>query len=157
MQIDLTVVGKTDSAEVAALTKLYVTRIARYVRMSVTELPDVRNSKNMSGESQKRAEGEAILRTIADDDLVVLLDDKGAQYTSLEFATWLQKRMNGAPRRLVFVVGGPYGFSKEVYKRASEQISLSRMTFSHQIIRPIFAEQLYRAFTILHNEPYHHE
>lgn len=157
MNIDLTVVGKTDSEQVAELTRLYGKRIARYTRFALTEIPDVRNSKNMSGESQKRAEGEAILKTVATDDYVVLLDDKGAEYTSMDFASWLQRRMNSGVKRLVFVVGGPYGFSKAVYDRAAEKISLSRMTFSHQIIRPIFTEQLYRAFTILHNEPYHHE
>ncbi|MBQ8863740.1 MAG: 23S rRNA (pseudouridine(1915)-N(3))-methyltransferase RlmH [Rikenellaceae bacterium] len=157
MSIDFLVVGKTDSAQVAELTRMYAGRISRYLKFTVTELPDVRNAKNLSEESQKRAEGEMILRQLSSDDYVVLLDDKGVQPTSLEFAAWMQKRMNSGVKRVVFVVGGPYGFSKDVYARAAEKISLSRMTFSHQIIRPIFTEQLYRAFTILRGEPYHHE
>ena len=157
MSIDFLVVGKTDSAQVAELTRMYAGRISRYLKFTVTELPDVRNAKNMSQESQKRAEGEMIMRQLSSDDYVVLLDDKGLQPTSMEFAEWMQKRMNSGVKRVVFIVGGPYGFSKEVYARAAEKLSLSRMTFSHQIIRPIFAEQLYRAFTILRGEPYHHE
>lgn len=157
MSIDFLVVGKTDSAQVAELTRMYAGRISRYLKFTVTELPDVRNAKNMSQESQKRAEGEMILRQLSSDDYVVLLDDKGLQPTSMEFAEWMQKRMNSGVKRVVFIVGGPYGFSKEVYARAAEKLSLSRMTFSHQIIRPIFTEQLYRAFTILRGEPYHHE
>lgn len=157
MSIDFLVVGKTDSAQVSELTRMYATRISRYIKFTLTELPDIRNSKNMSEDAQKRAEGEMILRQLSGDDYVVLLDDKGAQPTSLEFASWMQKRMNSGVKRVVFIVGGPYGFSKEVYARAAEKLSLSRMTFSHQIIRPIFTEQLYRAFTILRGEPYHHE
>ena len=157
MSIDFLVVGKTDSAQVAELTRMYATRISRYIKFTLTELPDIRNSKNMSEDAQKRAEGEMILRQLSGDDYVVLLDDKGAQPTSLEFASWMQKRMNSGVKRVVFIVGGPYGFSKEVYARAAEKLSLSRLTFSHQIIRPIFTEQLYRAFTILRGEPYHHE
>ncbi len=157
MSIDFLVVGKTDSQHVAELTRLYAGRISRYLRFTVTELPDIRNAKNMSNENQKKAEGEMILRMLTSEDYVVLLDDKGTEHTSLGFAEWIQKRMNSGVKRVVFVVGGPYGFSREVYARASDKISLSRMTFSHQIIRPIFAEQLYRAFTILRGEPYHHE
>jgi 23S rRNA (pseudouridine1915-N3)-methyltransferase len=157
MSIDFLVVGKTDSQHVAELTRMYAGRISRYLRFTVTELPDIRNAKNMSEENQKRAEGEMILRNITSEDFVALLDDKGMEFTSPAFAEWIQKRMNSGVKRVVFVVGGPYGFSKEVYDRASCKISLSRMTFSHQIIRPIFAEQLYRAFTILRGEPYHHE
>ena len=157
MSIDFLVVGKSDSAQVAELTRMYAGRISRYIKFTLTELPDIRNSKNMSEDAQKRAEGEMILRQLSGDDYVVLLDDKGAQPTSLEFASWMQKRMNSGVKRVVFIVGGPYGFSKEVYARAAEKLSLSRMTFSHQIIRPIFTEQLYRAFTILRGEPYHHE
>ncbi|MBQ5831756.1 MAG: 23S rRNA (pseudouridine(1915)-N(3))-methyltransferase RlmH, partial [Alistipes sp.] len=102
-------------------------------------------------------EGEAILRLVGDGDCLTLMDERGAQYTSMEYAQWLQKRMLSGVKRLVLVIGGPYGFSDEVYARADQKISLSKMTFSHQIVRAIFAEQLYRAFTILHNEPYHHE
>ena len=106
---------------------------------------------------QRTAEGEAILRQLADGDYVTLLDERGEEYRSVEFALWLQKRLNSGVKRLVLVIGGPYGFSDEVYARADGRLSLSRMTFSHQIVRAIFAEQIYRAFTILNNEPYHHE
>lgn len=157
MTIDLITVGKTDSSEVAALVGIYQKRINRYVKFSVISLPDIRNAKNMPEESLKREEGAMILKNISDWDYVVLLDDKGLEHTSPGFAQWLQKRMNSGLRRLVFVIGGAYGFSAAVKERANDAVSLSRMTFSHQIVRAIFAEQLYRAFTILNNEPYHHE
>ena len=111
----------------------------------------------MAPSRQKQLEGEAILRLVGDGDCLTLMDERGAQYTSMEYAQWLQKRMLSGVKRLVLVIGGPYGFSDEVYARADQKISLSKMTFSHQIVRAIFAEQLYRAFTILNNEPYHHE
>jgi 23S rRNA (pseudouridine1915-N3)-methyltransferase len=157
MNIELIVVGKTDMKEVAALVDMYTKRINFYNKFNITYLPDIRNSKNLSESQQKTAEGEAILRLIDDSDRVVLLDEKGSEFRSVEYAEWLQKRMNSGIRRLVFVIGGPYGFSPEVYSRSNEKISLSKMTFSHQIIRAIFTEQLYRAFSILHNSPYHHE
>ena len=148
MNIELIVVGKTDSKEVTSLVDMYTKRINFYNRFNITYIPDIRNSKNLSEAQQKTAEGEAILR---------LLDEKGAEFRSVEYADWLQKRMNSGVKRLVFIIGGPYGFSPEVYARSNEKISLSKMTFSHQIIRAIFTEQLYRAFSILHNSPYHHE
>ncbi|MBO5216266.1 MAG: 23S rRNA (pseudouridine(1915)-N(3))-methyltransferase RlmH [Alistipes sp.] len=157
MNIDLVVVGKTDSKEVASLVELYSKRLSHYCRFSVITLADVRNTRNMAPSRQKQLEGEAILRDVADGDYLVLMDERGKQYTSLEYADWLQKRMLSGSKRLVLVIGGPYGFSEEVYARANDKISLSKMTFSHQIVRAIFAEQLYRAFTILNNEPYHHE
>ena len=157
MNIELIVVGKTDMKEVSALVDMYTKRINFYNKFNITYLPDIRNSKNLSESQQKTAEGEAILRLIDDSDRVVLLDEKGSEFRSVEYAEWLQKRMNSGIRRLVFVIGGPYGFSPEVYARSNEKISLSKMTFSHQIIRAIFTEQLYRAFSILHNSPYHHE
>ena len=157
MNIELIVVGKTDSKEVAALVDMYLKRINFYNRFNITYIPDIRNAKNLSEAQQKSSEGEAILRLIDDSDRVVLLDEKGSEFRSVEYAEWLQKRMNSGIRRLVFVIGGPYGFSPEVYSRSNEKISLSKMTFSHQIIRAIFTEQLYRAFSILHNSPYHHE
>ena len=157
MNIELIVVGKTDSKEVNALVENYTKRINFYNKFNITYLPDIRNSKNLSESQQKTAEGEAILRLIDDSDRVVLLDEKGSEFRSVEYAEWLQKRMNSGIRRLVFVIGGPYGFSDAVYQRANSKISLSKMTFSHQIVRAIFTEQLYRAFTILKNEPYHHE
>ena len=157
MNIDLLVVGKTDSAEIQSLVATYPKRLNFCTRVTLVTLPDLKNTRNISAESQKRQEGELLMRQFADGDYVVLLDEKGAEMRSVEFSMWLQKRMNSGVRRLCFVIGGPYGFSKTVYDRADESISLSRMTFSHQIIRAIFAEQLYRALTIIRNEPYHHE
>ena len=157
MNIELIVVGKTDSKEVEALVEMYSKRVNRYCRFSITTLADVRNTRNMTSAKQKQLEGEAILRLVGDGDCLALMDERGAQYSSVEYAQWLQKRMLSGVKRLVLVIGGPYGFSDEVYARANEKISLSKMTFSHQIVRAIFAEQLYRAFTILNNEPYHHE
>lgn len=157
MNIELVVVGKTDSKEVDALVTLYTKRINFYAKFSITYIPDVRNTKNLSEAEQKRVEGEAILKLISEADRVVLLDERGAQYSSTEYADFLQKRMNSGVKRLVFVIGGPYGFSEAVYSRANDKISLSRMTFSHQIVRAIFAEQLYRGFTIIRGEPYHHQ
>ena len=157
MNIELIVVGKTDQMEVEALVEMYAKRINRYCKFSITTLADVRNTKNMAPSRQKQLEGEAILRLVGEGDCLTLMDERGAQYTSMEYAQWLQKRMLSGVKRLVLVIGGPYGFSEEVYKRADQKISLSKMTFSHQIVRAIFTEQLYRAFTILHNEPYHHE
>ena len=157
MNIELIVVGKTDSKEISALVDIYTKRINFYNKFTITYLPDIRNSKNLSEAQQKTAEGEAILRLIDDSDRVVLLDEKGSEFRSIEYAEWLQKRMNSGIKRLVFVIGGPYGFSEAVYSRSNEKISLSKMTFSHQIIRAIFTEQLYRAFTILRHDPYHHE
>ncbi len=157
MNIELIVIGKTDSREVESLFELYAKRVNHYAKFSLTVLPDLKNTKNLSVNQQRTAEGESILKQLTDGDYVVLLDERGAEYRSLEFAQWLQKRMNSGVRRLVLVIGGPYGFSPEVYNRADSKLSLSKMTFSHQIIRAIFAEQIYRAFTILRNEPYHHE
>lgn len=157
MNVELILVGKTDSEEVETLLAEYARRVNFYVRFTVAILPDVRNTKNLTYKQQREAEGAAILRQTAEGDCVVLLDERGAEMRSVEFAAWLQKRMNGGTKRLVFVIGGPYGFSDAVYERADGKLSLSRMTFSHQIVRVLFAEQLYRACTILRNEPYHHE
>lgn len=157
MTIELIVIGKTDSQEVASLVEMYAKRVNFYCKFSLTTLPDVRNTKSLTAKQQRTAEGEAILRQLTDGDYVTLLDERGTEYRSVEFALWLQKRLNSGLKRLVLVIGGPYGFSDEVYARADSKLSLSRMTFSHQIVRAIFAEQIYRAFTILGNEPYHHE
>lgn len=143
--------------EVEALVAMYTKRINHYVRFAITTLADIRNTRKLSESEQKRLEGEAILRLISDSDHLTLLDEHGAEYRSIEFAEVLQRRMSSGVKRLVFVIGGPYGFSDAVYQRANSKISLSKMTFSHQIVRAIFTEQLYRAFTILKNEPYHHE
>ena len=143
--------------EVEALVTMYSQRLNHYVRFAITTIADVRNTKKLSEAEQKRLEGEAILKLISDSDHLTLLDEHGAEYRSIEFANILQRRMLSGTKRLVFVIGGPYGFSDTVYQRANSKISLSKMTFSHQIVRAIFTEQLYRAFTILKNEPYHHE
>ncbi len=157
MNIELIVIGKTDSKEVESLVEMYAKRINHYAKFSITTLPDIKNTRNLSVKQQRTIEGEAILKQLSDGDYVVLLDERGAQYRSLEFAQWMQKRMGSGVKRLVLIIGGAYGFSEEVYARANSKLSLSLMTFSHQIVRAIFAEQIYRAFTILKNEPYHHE
>lgn len=157
MNIDLIVVGKTDSDAVQEIVTMYQKRVNFYTKFTIITLPDLKNTKNISAASQKKQEGELIMRQLADSDYVVLLDERGKEYKSMEFAAWLQKRMNGSVRRLALIIGGPYGFSEEIYQRSNDSLSLSKMTFSHQIIRAIFAEQIYRAFTILNNEPYHHE
>ena len=157
MNIELVVVGKTDMKEVEALVTMYTKRLNHYVRFAITTIADVRNTKKLSEAEQKRLEGEAILKLINESDHLMLLDEHGAELRSIEFAEMLQRRMLSGTKRLVFVIGGPYGFSDAVYQRANSKLSLSKMTFSHQIVRAIFTEQLYRAFTILKNEPYHHE
>lgn len=157
MNVELIVVGKTDMKEVEALVTMYTKRINHYVRFAITTIADVRNTRKLSEAEQKRLEGEAILRLINDSDHVALLDEHGAELRSIEFAELMQRRMSSGVKRLVYIIGGPYGFSEAVYQRANSKLSLSKMTFSHQIVRAIFTEQLYRAFTILKNEPYHHE
>ena len=157
MNIELIVVGKTDMKEVEALVAMYSKRLNHYVRFAITTIADVRNTRKLSEAEQKRLECEAILRLINASDHVVLLDEHGAELRSIEFADLIQRRMSSGVKRLVFVIGGPYGFSDAVYSRSNSKLSLSKMTFSHQIVRAIFTEQLYRAFTILKNEPYHHE
>lgn len=157
MNIELIVVGKTDMKEVEALVTMYTKRLNHYVRFAITTIADIRNTKKLSEAEQKRLEGEAILRLINDSDHLMLLDEHGSEFRSIEFAEMIQRRMSAGTKRLVFVIGGPYGFSDAVYQRSNSKLSLSKMTFSHQIVRAIFTEQLYRAFTILKNEPYHHE
>ena len=157
MNVELIVVGKTDMKEVEALVAMYTKRINHYVRFAITTIADVRNTRKLSETEQKRLEGEAILRLINDSDHVALLDEHGAELRSIEFAELMQRRMSSGVKRLVYIIGGPYGFSDAVYQRANSKLSLSKMTYSHQLVRAIFTEQLYRAFTILKNEPYHHE
>lgn len=157
MNVELIVVGKTDMKEVDALVAMYTKRINHYVRFAITTIADVRNTRKLSEAEQKRLEGEAILRLINDSDHVALLDEHGAELRSIEFAELMQRRMSSGVKRLVYIIGGPYGFSDAVYQRANSKLSLSKMTYSHQLVRAIFTEQLYRAFTILKNEPYHHE
>ncbi len=157
MKILLLLVGKTATAPLCDLMNDYTNRLKHYAPFQVEVIPDLRNAKNLSANELKEKEGELILRNIQSSDTVVLLDDKGKQHTSMEFSAWIERKQNTTAKRLVFVVGGAYGFSQAVYARANEQLSLSKMTFSHQMVRVIFAEQLYRAFTILNQEPYHHE
>lgn len=156
MNILLVAVGKTDMAEIRSLIEKYAARIGHYARFEVVELPDVRR-RNVSEQGQRSAESEALLKLLTAGDYVVLLDERGKELRSTELAEWLSKRMLSGVKRLVFVIGGPYGFAQSLYDRSEEMLSLSRMTFSHQMVRAIFAEQLYRAFSILNNEPYHHE
>ena len=157
MKTLLIAIGKTDNKYLTQAVEDYLGRANHYAPIEMKIIPDIRDVKNLSQEQQKEREGAQIIKLIQPGDYVILLDEGGKEFTSVEYATWLQQRMNTVSRRLVFVIGGPYGFSEEVYARADQKISLSKMTFSHQIVRAIFTEQLYRAFTILHNEPYHHE
>ena len=157
MNLTLLAIGQTDSSELKTLIEVYQGRLKHYINFDLRILPDIKNTKNLSVEQQKQKEGETILKNIAASDVIVLLDEKGKQFTSKEFALELQKRMNSGIKNLVFVIGGPYGFSEEVYNRVRQKISFSKMTFSHQMVRLFTVEQLYRAFTILRNEPYHHE
>lgn len=157
MQIKVLAIGKTDSTELILLTEMYQNRLRHYVKFDFEILPDIKNSKNMSETQQKEKEGEAILKKINSTDLVLLFDENGKQYSSVNFAEFLQKKMNAGIKQLVLIIGGPYGFSEAVYEKAQGKISLSKMTFSHQMIRLFIVEQIYRAFTILKNEPYHHQ
>ena len=156
MKTELIMVGKTVDKLYTKGISDYQERIGHYMPLNVTVIPALKNTKSLSEDQQKQAEGELILRLIQPSDTVVLLDEHGAERTSMEMATWLTRKQQTA-RRLVFIIGGPYGFSADVYSRADEKISLSRMTFSHQMVRLIFTEQLYRACTIIRGESYHHE
>ena len=156
MKTLLILVGKTTDRHFQAGINDYVGRIAHYMPFELVTIPELKNTKNLTEQQQKTAEGELILKLLQPQDTVVLLDEHGREQRSIEFARWLEQKRNTA-RRLVFVVGGPYGFSQAVYSRASEQLSLSKMTFSHQMIRLLFTEQVYRACTIIRGEPYHHE
>lgn len=156
MKTVLILVGKTQNKTFKVGIDDYVSRIEHYMPFGITTIPELKNTKNLSEDQQKKKEGELILKEIQPSDTVVLLDEHGDEYRSIEYAKWLKQKQNTS-RRLVFVIGGPYGFSPEVYARANEKFSLSRMTFSHQMVRLIFTEQLYRACTIIKGEPYHHE
>ncbi|WP_304516626.1 23S rRNA (pseudouridine(1915)-N(3))-methyltransferase RlmH [Cecembia rubra] len=157
MQIKLLAVGKTDQASIQQLVEEYVKRLGFYVKFDLEILPDIKNSKSLSESVQKEKEGEMILKKVQISDELILLDEIGKQFSSVEFSQLLQKKMNSGLRQLIFVIGGPYGFSDAVYQRANGMLSLSKMTFSHQMVRIFFIEQLYRAYTILRNEPYHHQ
>lgn len=156
MKTILILVGKTVNKHFIAGIEDYSERISHYMPFEIVTIPELRNTKNLSEEQQKISEGDLILRQIQPSDTVVLLDEHGKEFRSIEYARWLQQKQQTA-RRLVFVIGGPCGFSDAVYSRSNEKISLSKMTFSHQMVRLIFTEQLYRACTIIKGEPYHHE
>ncbi len=157
MKIYLLVIGKTDEAYLQKGIELFLKRIPHYIPFEMRVLPDIKNAKNLSQEQQKEKEGELILQQLISADELFLLDELGTEVSSVEFARFLEKKMISGIKRIVFVVGGPYGFSENVYARATGKLSLSKMTFSHQMVRLIFAEQLYRALTILKGEPYHHQ
>ena len=157
MKTVLLMVGKTVDKHLVTLMEDYVERTKHYMTFDVEVIPDLKSTKNLSEEVQKEKEGELILKALQPGDYVVLLDEGGKEMRSIEFAQYLRHKMNTLSKRLVFVIGGPYGFSQKVYQAATEKMSLSRMTFSHQMVRLIFVEQLYRALSILAGSPYHHE
>jgi 23S rRNA (pseudouridine1915-N3)-methyltransferase len=157
MTIKLLTIGKTDDNSLQGLIDTYVKRLGHYNKFELEIIPDLKKTKNLNTEQQKVMEGKNILDRVNTSDFLVLLDENGRQYSSEGFSEYIQKRLNSGMKQLIFVVGGPYGFSEEVYQRANGKISLSKMTFSHQMVRLFFTEQLYRAFTILKNEPYHHK
>ena len=157
MKISLFVIGKTNFAFVKEGIATYTKRLKRYVNFEMVELPDVKGAKNMSPDELKKREGEIFDKKIKSGDFIVLLDEKGKQFTSREFASFIQNKSLQSTKHLVFVVGGAYGFSEKMYQTAHSKISLSKMTFSHQIIRVIFMEQFYRAYTIINEDPYHND
>ncbi|MFK8037692.1 MAG: 23S rRNA (pseudouridine(1915)-N(3))-methyltransferase RlmH [Crocinitomicaceae bacterium] len=157
MNIKVITIGKTNKSFLMEGESEYLKRLKRYAPIEKIELPDIKGAKKMSQSEIKQKEGALILSKLIATDIVILLDDKGKDYSSIQFSKWLQNKMNTSIKSLVFIVGGAYGFSAELYARSQEKLSISKMTFSHQMIRMIFFEQLYRAFSILNNEPYHHE
>jgi 23S rRNA (pseudouridine1915-N3)-methyltransferase len=157
MNIKLLAIGKTDNKCLQELIDDYKKRLSHYIKFDFEIIPDIKNAKNLSELQQKEKEGELILSKITNTDFVILLDENGKSFSSIDFADFLQKKMNAGIKTLVFVIGGPYGFSKSVYEKVQGKISLSAMTFSHQMIRLFITEQIYRAFTIIKNEPYHHQ
>ncbi len=156
MEIVLTVVGKTTSAYIIQGIEMYLKRLKYYIPFKIHVIPDLKKNKKITEEVQKNMEGREILSSITNNDYVVLLDENGLQYTSIEFSEMLQRSMLSGIKRLVFIIGGPYGFSQDVYKRANRLLSLSKMTFNHEMVRLFFVEQLYRGMSIIKGEPYHH-
>ncbi|WP_425628817.1 23S rRNA (pseudouridine(1915)-N(3))-methyltransferase RlmH [Cellulophaga lytica] len=156
MTIKLLAIGKTDNKNLQALIAEYEKRLGHYIKFNLDIIPDIKNVKNLSEAQQKEKEGELILKKLSTTDVLILLDENGKQFTSVDFSDYLQKKMNAGIKQLVFVIGGPYGFSDTIYATAKGKISLSKMTFSHQMVRLFVVEQIYRGFTILRNEPYHH-
>ncbi|MDP5001420.1 MAG: 23S rRNA (pseudouridine(1915)-N(3))-methyltransferase RlmH [Flavobacterium sp.] len=157
MNIRLLTIGKTDNKSLQTLIDDYTKRLSFYVKFDLEIIPDIKNVKNLSEAQQKEKEGELILSKITPTDHLILLDENGKTYSSVGFSDFLQKKMNAGTKTLVFVIGGPYGFSETVYQKAQGKVSLSEMTFSHQMVRLFVIEQIYRGFTILRNEPYHHQ
>lgn len=157
MNIKLIAIGKTDNKNLQTLIDDYSKRLSFYIKFELEIIADIKNVKNLSESQQKEKEGELILSKLNQTDQLILLDENGTNFSSIEFSDYLQKKMNAGIKTLVFVIGGPYGFSDEVYKKALGKISLSKMTFSHQMVRLFVIEQVYRGFTILKNEPYHHQ
>lgn len=157
MKTILLVVGRTVEQHYITAINDYIERTKRYISFDMEVIPELKNTKSLTEEQQKEKEGELICKFLQPGDVVVLLDENGKEFRSVEFASWMQKKMANVNKRLIFIIGGPYGFSPKVYQTAHEKISMSKMTFSHQMIRLIFTEQLYRAMNILHEGPYHHE
>lgn len=156
MTIKLLAIGKTDNKNLQLLIEDYHKRLQHYCKFNFEILPDLKKSKNLTEDEQKKKEGALILNQLKSSDVLILLDENGVQMDSVRFSLYLQKYMNSGVKRVVFVIGGPYGFSKEINHKAQGKLALSKMTFSHQMVRLFFIEQLYRGFTILKNEPYHH-
>ena len=157
MKITLIAIGKTEDKYLIEGIDKYLGRLKHYINFNMIIIPDVKNTKNLTEAQQKTKEAELLLKQLNNSDVVVLLDEKGKKFTSVQFSQYINKQMVGSVQNLVFIIGGPYGFDESIYKRSNSSISLSDMTFSHQMVRLFFVEQLYRAFTILKNEPYHHE
>ena len=157
MKINLLCIGKTDDKEIKNLVNYYLTRLPRHWNFEITEIPDVKNARNLTPDLLKKEEAKLFLNIIENTDLVVLLDEKGKQFTSREFAQKLDSYQNNSIKKICFLVGGAYGFSEEMYQRANEKISISKMTFTHQMIRLFFVEQIYRADQILQGKPYHND
>ena len=157
MKVALIIVGKTVNKHFVELIDEYAGRVKHYIGFDIITIPELKNTKSLSTDQQKQQEGELILKQMQTGDYVVLLDEHGKELRSVEFSAYMEQKMQTVNKRLVFVSGGPYGFSPDVYGKANEKISLSKMTFSHQMVRLIFVEQLYRAMTIMRGEPYHHE
>ncbi|WP_316841489.1 23S rRNA (pseudouridine(1915)-N(3))-methyltransferase RlmH [Pedobacter gandavensis] len=157
MKITLLVVGKTEDKYLIEGIEKYLKRLKHYIGFNLLVIPDVKNTKNLTEAQQKSKEAELILKQVSNLDTVILMDEKGKKYTSIQFSNYLNKQMIGSVQHLIFIIGGPYGFDESVYQRANGSMSLSDMTFSHQMVRLFFVEQLYRAFSILKGEPYHHE
>lgn len=157
MKISLIYVGKTGKSFLIEGEKEYTQRVKRYVPFEIIELSDIKNAKKRSEDEIKKLEAKEILKKVKPNDFLILLDEKGKEFTSVGFSKYLQKRFNAGNQRIVFLIGGPYGFDASIYQRANNKIALSQLTFSHQMIRMFFIEQLYRGLTILKNEPYHHQ